>query len=58
MTGKKPSQPVTGRHMVGDSIFPPFQVKSPLPTGTAAPAGKTGAAQTTSSDAGAPKKKQ
>lgn len=47
MTDKKPSQPGPRRHVIGDSIFPPFQVKAPLPTGTAAPGGKTGAAQTT-----------
>ncbi|MBN4098615.1 hypothetical protein [Methylobacterium sp. OT2] len=47
MTEKKPAQPVTSRHVIGDSIYPPFPVKAPLPTGTAAPAGKTSAAQTT-----------
>lgn len=52
MTDKKPSQPVSGRHVIGDSIFPPFQVKAPLPTGTAAPGGKTGGSQTTASGDG------
>ena len=52
MTEKKPAQPAAGRHIVGDSIFPPFQVKAPLPSGTAAPGSKAGASQTTASGDG------
>lgn len=49
MSEKKPTQPVTTRQVVGDSLFPHFPVRAPMPTGTAAPGPKSGASQTTAS---------
>ncbi|APT30209.1 hypothetical protein MCBMB27_00918 [Methylobacterium phyllosphaerae] len=52
MTQNKPPKPTGTRHVIGDSIFPPFPVKSPVPTGTAAPGSKPSTSQTTASGSG------
>lgn len=47
MTDKKTASPTSTHHIVGDSLFPPFAVKSPMPTSTATPSTKSGTSPAT-----------